>query len=187
MQATYSKTELMAFLETSIGKGRVNGNTGGGIRAACNKLLEKVEDGDDVRQLDVQELAVQYNNRHPNELSGDSLRVYVSRVRNIIDMFIRATDDPVNFKFNSKPAATSTASGRTRPKANTIAHHDPGIEAKASQERAGSTALLKHHFPLRQDLNVEIQLPRDLTAREAKRLSNFIDALASPEAGGDLA
>ncbi len=44
---------------------------------------------------------------------------------------------------------------------------------------------LKHVFPLRKNVNVMLELPRDLTAAEVKRIVAFIETLVLPLPEGD--
>ena len=52
--ATYTKSALMAFLKKAETTGLYKANTVGGLRAAASKLLEDIQDSDDVRALDVE-------------------------------------------------------------------------------------------------------------------------------------
>jgi hypothetical protein len=181
----FSKRALLAFIENAIDKGRVNVNTGGGIRAACNKLLEQVALEDDVRSVDLKTAVVQYANRHPGELSGDSLRVYESRVRTAIDAFVQAATDPTSFTFKTKanPANGVKRSRGSRAGGTKDAEREDAtvIHAPADMPQVlhpRSTPSLKVPFPLRADFLAEVVIPRDLTKDEAKRLMVFIDALA---------
>jgi hypothetical protein len=188
----FSKRALLEFIDSSIAKGRMNVNTGGGVRAACKKILEQVELDADVRAVDVKKAVVQYNNRHPNELSGDSLRVYESRVRGAIDSFAQAVTDPTGFKFPSKSKTNGSVIRRSRPiksievtaataAASPSAADTPttGEDAPGSHGTGIATELtLKLPFPLRSNFLATVVIPRDLTRDEAKRLALFIDALA---------
>ena len=184
-----TKQALLDFIEMSIDKGRMNKNTGGGIRAACRKILEQVAPDVDVRTIDVTAEVVQYNNRHPGELSADSLRVYESRVRSVIESFVQSKTDPTGYKLPGKTNGTKTARASKRP---------GDKEAKSAttqmEETAASTAVaapthmhtraaatdtsLALPFPLRPTFLAQVVVPRDLTKDEAKRLAAFLDALA---------
>jgi hypothetical protein len=182
----FSKRALFSFIDNAIDKGRINVNTGGGIRAACNKLLEQVAPDDDVRSLDLKAAVVQYANRHPGELSGDSLRVYESRVRTAIDAFVQAATDPTSFSFRSKGVPGNGAKRARSAKAVTTKAIDvPSADPERAQHGDGpspspgtKTASLRVPFPLRTDFLAEIVIPRDLTKDEAKRLMAFVDALS---------
>ena len=179
----FTKRALIGYLEASIAKGRINANTGGGIRAACNKILEQVNAEEDIRPFDVAAAIIQYNNRHPGELSGDSLRVYESRVRRAISGFVDSINDPTGSNQLVKSSSAKRSKNGLRLEKTTAAK-EKGVE-KASPEshpepiRASVTeSSLAIPFPLRPTFLAQIVIPRDLTKDEARRLSAFIDALA---------
>lgn len=182
----FSKRGLMEFIETSIQKGRINANTGGGVRAACKKILEQVGTDEDVRQVDVQAAVVQYNNRHPGELSAESLRVYESRVRGVIDSFVQFVTDPTGYKLPGKGAsqkprrAEARKNGEKQATATSkLPEADHHVVTPQTAIRAATTETsLALPFPLRPTFLAQIVIPRDLTKDEAKRLAVFIDSLA---------
>ena len=186
----YSKRALMEFIETSIKKGWINLNTGGGVRTACRKVLEQVSDEEDVRGMDVPDAIGRFANRNPGKLSGASLRVYQSRVQGMLDSFVAFVDDPVAYKPPSKSATARAKNGDVKPAApggaKPRADNPAPLHATtatppshASVARASSTETsLTLPFNLRPEFLAQITVPRDLTKDEAKRLSAFIDALA---------
>lgn len=184
----FSKRALLDFLEKSIEKGRINKNTGAGMRAACRKILEQVGPDDDVRETDVSAEVIQYNNRHPNELSGDSLRVYESRVKAAIDAFVRSLTDPTGYRPPGKANGSKPQKAGTRRTAERQAK-DPGQEIEratqpehmalpSSARVAATETSLALPFPLRPNFLAQIVVPRDLSKDEAKRLAAFLDSLA---------
>jgi hypothetical protein len=185
----FSKQALMGFVETSITKGRLNKNTGAGIRAACKKILEQVGPDEDVSGLDVTAAVFQYNNRHPNELSAESLRVYESRVRGAIDSFVQSVKDPTGYKLPGKSngAKPGKPIGKKQPSKDVKESAPPtpevplgpgGHGAPQTARAAATETSLALPFPLRPNFLAQVVVPRDLTRDEAKRLSAFLDALA---------
>jgi len=186
----YSKRTLMEFIETSIKKGWINLNTGGGVRTACRQILEQLSDEDDVRGTDVADAVGRFANRNPGKLSGPSLRVYQSRVQGMLDSFVAFVDDPVAYKPPSKSATVRAKNGESKLSASAGAKiradglapvHATTVTppSHASVGRASSSETsLTLPFNLRPDFLAQITVPRDLTKDEAKRLSAFIDALA---------
>lgn len=184
----YSKRALMDFIETSINKGWINLNTGGGVRAACRQILEQVGPDEDVRGVDVGLALKQFANRNPGKLSGDSLRVYESRVRGVIESFTSFVTDPIAYKpaakggvprarrtepRNGKEATNSAV--KSELSATPVQHMVP--HAVTPRATASDTSLTLP-FPLRPDFLAQVTVPRDMTKDEAKRLAVFIDALA---------
>ena len=183
----FSKRGLMEFLETSIQKGRINANTGAGVRAACRKVLEQVGADEDIRQVDVKAAVVQYSNRHPGELSAESLRVYESRVRGAIGNFAQFVTDPTGYKLPGKGVSQKPRRAAVHKdgnnKAMALEGSKPGVDHHAVTPqvpiRAATTETsLALPFPLRPTFLAQIVIPRDLTKDEARRLAVFIDSLA---------
>ena len=184
----YSKRALLDFVETSIKKGWVNVNTGGGVRTACKHILDQVRDDADVRGINVSESVGLFANRNPGKLSGDSLKVYQSRVQAMIDSFITFVDDPLAHKPASRASVPRSRKVETRngqphfvqsdaqqpavSSPNASSFHQPLVRAVATETS------LTLPFNLRPDFLAQVTVPRDLTKDEAKRLSTFIDALA---------
>ncbi|MCW5658434.1 MAG: hypothetical protein KIT60_12080 [Burkholderiaceae bacterium] len=186
----FSKKALLEYLDKAIEKGRVNKNTGAGMRAACRRILEQVGLEDDVRKVDVSAEIVRYNNRHPNDLAGESLRVYESRVKAAIAGFVGTLTDPTGYKPPTKASNGKAAKGSARRPAER--------PAKSSGSAASEVAPVAEHtampgvarvvatdtslalpFPLRPNFLAQVVVPRDLTKDEAKRLAAFLDSLAT--------
>jgi hypothetical protein len=182
-----SKRALMEFIDSAVNKGRLNKNTGAGIRAACKKILEQVNPDEDVQKIDVAAQIVQYNNRHPNELSGESLRVYESRVKTAIETFVQSQTDPTGYKMPGKSsggrngkAATRRPAARDEKAGGSLEEESPVLHQPAPPlARAAATETsLALPFPLRPTFLAQVVVPRDLTKEEAKRLAAFLDAIA---------
>jgi hypothetical protein len=182
----YTKTALTNFVEMSISKGWVNANTGGGIRAACKKILEQVASDDDVRQVDVAASVIQYSNRHPGELSPDSLRVYESRVNGAIEGFVKFVANPAGYTIPIKAAAARPKKTDARkPPSNTLwgektstTELPPKVDVTPPSRLTVTESSLALPFPLRSNFLAQIVIPRDLSKAEAKRLCVFIESLA---------
>ena len=183
-----SKTAFMRFLDMIVAKGIVNANTGGGWKAASNKILEDLDANEDVRDVDVPAAIVRYNNRHPGELSPASLKQYEIRTGTAIRHFTSYVANPAGFRLSGKAInakvekseQTRRSGGKTNAGENVgdapdmiPATHVKGIATEHS---------LAIPFPLRPNFLAQIVIPRDLTKDEAKRLSAFIDALAQDKA-----
>ena len=171
-----SKKALFAFLDTSIEKGRINRNRAQASRPPVQRYWSNwARMKMFVRLMSLLAL-IQYNNRHPNELSPDSLRVYESRVRTAISSFTQSVTDPTNFKFPAKSAGSRAAKQVRRPPEET-AESKPshgGAHSSQASPRTVTETSLAMPFPLRPDFLAQIVVPRDLTKEEAKRLAAFL-------------
>jgi hypothetical protein len=202
----FSKSGMVSFAEMMTSKGWINSNTGGGYKAALNKVLGDLSDDTDVRTIDVKTQILRYNNLHPGELSPASLKQYDKRVRSMIAYYLSWKEDPTNFKppqravATDKPEKASKPTKATAQKTNGEAKHVSaqfdvvvGMDGQktAANERnghAGSAVLagnmmskvasLSLPFPMRDDYLAQVTIPRDMSKEEATRLCTFIQALA---------
>ena len=110
---------MVSFAVMMTSKGWINANTGGGHKAALNKILGTLPDDTDVRQIDVKKQILQYNNLHPGELSPASLKQYEKRVAAMIGYYKTWKEDPTNFKppqreLSDKTDKTSSSASNGR-------------------------------------------------------------------------
>lgn len=193
----YSKGGMVSFAEMITTKGWINSNTGGGHKAALNKILGDLEDDTDVREIDVKTQVVRYSNLHPGELSPSSLKQYEKRVRAMIGYYTAWKKDPTNFKPparepSDKADKPAKASKATKPATKTVSQQLSVISNLNGEEKVGNAvgkvtgtlnggtqvASLSMPFPMRDDYLAQITIPRDMTKDEAARLCTFIQALA---------
>lgn len=185
---TLSKANLLKFIDYAINKGLVNANTGGGWKAACNKILEEYGPDDDLTSVDVPSEVLRFNNRHPGLLSSDSLNQYQKRVQLVVSEFGKFRSSPTTYKgVLTRPVANGRSPEKRKvespPKpaaegAPLAAPADPGQPGIRHVTGAATETSLAMPFPLRPTFLAQIIIPRDLTKDEAARLCNFIQALA---------
>ncbi|HYO71268.1 MAG TPA: hypothetical protein VEU33_34830, partial [Archangium sp.] len=159
-------------------------DTAKNLETACGivtPLLEPNNNSVGYVSSHLDELIQRYSNLHGNRIGQASLMTYKMRV-------IRAIRDYLDYKTNPQwqPVARHRRSaderGETEKKphpAQTPWHqmHPVSPTAQPLAMREESNALL-HRLPLRSDFDVELRLPRDFTAKEAKRVTAWITALA---------
>lgn len=186
-----TKSNVLTFIDYSISKGLVNANTGGGWKAACNKILENYAPDDDVSGIDVPSEVIRYNNRHPGALSPDSLNQYQKRVTLVISEFAKYLGSPTTYKGVGgaiRPSNGKSGKRKAETASNVtdavIIDPKPVQPSKALVNAVTGTVTdtsLVMPFPLRTTFLAQIVIPHDLTRNEANRLSNFIMALARDE------
>lgn len=187
MDETYTRKDLIDFIDYLANKGLANSNTVQGLRVAVTKILTDLSQDEehDVRKVNVALAVRRYNNKNPGALSPGSLAVYERRATSAIQEFILYRKDPTayqGYKGGAKSAGTrpERTVGNPKPqrskKPETESSDAP--ERPARPEPPGATSGLVHSFPLRPDFLSQIVLPHDLSQAEAKRLCNFISALA---------
>lgn len=179
-----SRESLLSFLDYSKEKGLLSPSTAEARKAAVNQVLGILNDTEaaDVSKLDMDALLRRFQNLHGRRYTPESLKTYRARVRISIDEFLRYTENPMDFQPSSKSPVKRVKAPRIVRKGSL-----PGSESSAvavSRPTAPmpiSTATLP--IPLRHDLTVLIHgLPYDLTAAEAKKIANVIQAMAAPSA-----
>lgn len=177
-----TKANVLKFIDFQISKGLVNVNTGNARKAACNKLLEALGNDDDLTNVDVRSEVLKFNNRHPGQLSPDSLGTYEKRVTSTLNEFKKYREDPTGYK--GVTGRQTSTNGKTDKKAKssdateiTVIDMPPAAPKQMPTSAVTDTSLMMP-FPLRPTFLAQLIIPRDLTKDEAARLCAFIQALA---------
>lgn len=188
--ADYTGAGLVAFLDAAISKGWLNVSTAKALRTAATKVLE-IEAGwedIDLRSVEIDSMFQRFQNLRRNEYGDASLRVYRTRFGQAVKMYVARLDGDANWqaygpatKANGSSRSNGEASAKSKARAPkkaaqpTVpaeqAHHDTPVKAEAA-------SLMRYPFPLRDDLDAVLSLPRDLTKSEAQRLAAFLNSLA---------
>lgn len=178
-----SAAGLMAFLDYAISRGDMNANTAGAYKAACKEILSAAEgqnwEATDVTALDVDDACRRFETLRAMKFQPDSLRTYQSRFRSSVTMYLEWLDNPTAWR---PPRANRTAKPKDvapRPQAKATATGSTPATSLATA--AAAPGMIPYPFPLRTDVLVTLNLPPDLTKKEAKRLSVFIESLAIEE------
>lgn len=179
----FNKAGLLQFIDMSIKQGLINPNTGGGMKAAVNKILEAVGADEDVRQLDIKSEVLRYNNRHPGALAPDSLAQYEKRIVQAISHYQNYNADPTKFKPVGR-APTTAKKEKSAPTAATpkVAAADPPPASKSISSGSVTETSMALPYPLRTGFFAQVVIPHDMTKNEADRLCAFIQTLVSPPA-----
>ncbi len=185
------KGQMVSFVDMMTTRGWINGNTGGGYKAALSKILGDVPAEEDVRKIDVKTQVLRYNNLHPGELSPASLKQYEKRVAQCIQHFISWKTDPTNFKPPQRVLVNGNEKA-DKPKPKTKAPSPPPAAAARAPEMpkeqhepakpaigASTGQNLVLPYPLRPGYLAQIVVPIDMTKDEAARLCAFISTLAT--------
>lgn len=192
-----NKQGLIQFVDLITTKGWINPNTGGGWKAAVNKILADMDGSEDVRTIDVALAIRRYNNLHPGELSPGSLLQYEKRIKTAIEQYQSYVADPTKYKAPARPITTTPttkSNGKNRKAAGgddaltepTVTEILPLPPAPAPKPHALQLPQISDNsltlpFPLRADFLAHIAIPRDMTKSEAQRLCAFIQTLATQE------
>lgn len=185
------------FLDAAAEKGWFNPASARALRVAFGKIMSIDDDWEqtDLRELDLDEHFDRFRTLRRNEYSDGSLRVYHSRFQQSVRMYLARLNNDQNWKSYGPSPRSSSGKGKVKTaaataKLTTTAVDDPSalqvpIDLDVFDERTpppmsnGHTAVrqIDHVFPLRDELDVTLRLPRDLTSDEAEALATFIRSL----------
>jgi len=173
---------LIEFLERAAEKGWINKNTAAGYRAACQRILEVESDweGMDLSRIDVESLIQRFVKLKGGEYSPRSLETYRSRFQNAIQTYLEWADDPAAWRPPSSARRKRTEGASSSPSQSEETGRTHGNEQRLPKLSSGGS-MITYPFPLREDIDAQLVLPRDLKAEEAKRLVAFINALSFEE------
>jgi hypothetical protein len=189
---------LIEFLDAAIDKGWFNVGSLKAMKTATLKIFE-VESGwasVDLRSLDTDSLVERFRNLRRNAYSDDSIRVYKQRFGQALKMHLARTDGDPNWKTygpskRANNGVKAPSNGAKGQKPTDVREASPPASASPGQEEdpveftstpGPTTPLMRFPFPLRDNVDVWLTLPRDLTKDEAERLSIFIGSLARRDA-----
>ncbi len=179
----YSLNAFNRFFDYAASNGLLKRNTAQSRKAAANKVLAVLEDGEltDLRTVDLDQTFERFQNLQGMQYKPDSLQVYISRTRTALSDFTSYVDNPSSFK-SGKPQRASKKTDNGGGKSNKTEKNkgNQGLTDKNDGLDAHTDA--KHIIvpvPLRENLTVKItNIPADLTQAEADRLAAIIKAYA---------
>jgi hypothetical protein len=180
---------LVAFLDRSIQKGDLKVNTGQAMKTAVKEVLSSTEGEDgwesvDLDALDVEDVLRRFETLRAMKFSSGSLNTYKSRFQKSLSMFAEFRTSPGTWRpsLNQRSHSSKKSETATRKRASGSGL-DPGVapaERPADRPTHGAT-IITYPFPVRDGVLASIELPADLTSREARRLAAFVDSLAVDE------
>ncbi|MES1956212.1 hypothetical protein [Salinisphaera hydrothermalis] len=185
MDKDYSQEALGKFLDHAGKTGMLPKNTAQSRKTASQKLLSVLhgDEAADLRNVDVEELAARFENRHKGDYAPQSLRVYQSRARSAINDFIGWVDNPSGFKPAGKRAAKRGRSEQTDDgKARNQDSGGAGAPAGGTDDGRKPSTTFNIPIPVRDGFIVEVAgLPMDLKPEEAQRIAGIVTAYATKE------
>lgn len=157
----------------AAGKGLMNKNTAGALRAACSQVLAADENWEtlDVAELDVERILHRFTNLRAKDFKPASLDSYKKRFRLARESFLDYSRDPGAWKPHMTERAP--ASEKTNGNGSTESTVRP------ARHEMSSSGMVEYPFPIRDGQNARLVLPRDLKSAEARRLAAFINTLAT--------
>lgn len=173
MSNDFSKISFLTFLDYLGNKGLVKKATIAARKAAVTALLGQLDETEvqDVRTLDLDDIAVRLANLSGDKFTPASLQTYKSRYRSALEDFLNYRKDPTTFS-----PKISQRQRKSKPE-NTKNELQPPKDEKTTPPPAVKE--ITFPIPIRSDLTIKIVgLPADLSQQEAQRISNVIQALA---------
>ena len=165
-----SGQSLLDFWAWSARKGLVPTSVANDLRAASKEVLS-VEDNwqaIDIKSLDVDYLMVRFDNLRKFKFKPQSLSAYKSRFKKARKLYLAYLENPSGWHY---PGAT--AKRRSAKAMATEAVQAPQAAAPFLA-RVVDPAAWNVEFPLRPGVTARLELPSDITAQEAERLSSYI-------------
>jgi hypothetical protein len=171
---------LLEFLDYARAKGILARKTADAYKSASSLALSIDGEGwenIEVRNVDVGQQLDRYIRLRGQKASPQTLATYRRRVAKAIELYLDFLDNPTGFRGSS---------GRPRPGGAT-ARRPPATPASQQASRhprpreipiAEPSELLTYPFPLRAGGMAYLQLPRELTHADVKRLCSFLESLA---------
>lgn len=174
------------FLTTVANRGDMNANTAGAMKAAVKEVLSSVHNEEwetvDVSKIDLDTYADRFARLRASKFKSASLKVYQSRFKNAIEMYMAWRANPAEWKYKAerpyadRKAKVQAASQRQERKGS----HFTGSNGHQAPDPDGVN-MVDYPYPLRKGLLVTLRLPDDLTKQEASRLRAYVDSLAIDE------
>jgi len=173
---------VMTFLDFAMEKGYLKVPTGQSMKTACKEVLSATSGNDweqtDLSSLDIDDTVRRFETLRAMKFSTGSLNTYKGRFKKSLAMFEEFRTNPGSWRPDIKPRSrVSKAPDKiAEDAASTVTPSGSSLQPIRS-----AANMITYPFPLRDGVLVSLQLPADLTRREAKRLSAFVDSLAVEE------
>ena len=154
--------ELLEFLSVQVAQGGLTRSTADAYASAVRQVFETA--GEDWERVEVRPAALdeefaRFARQRRGQYKDSTLQSYKSRLYKAVSLYTRGRGGAATQPQLSEPTAPVP---RPRPAA-----------------RPAAAQVITHQFPLRPGLLVTISLPTDLSSAEARRLTTFVNALAT--------
>lgn len=180
---------LVAFLDYAIQKGYLKTSTGQAMKTAVKEVLSATEGAEgwetvDLTSLDEDDVLRRFETLRAMKFASGSLSTYKGRYSRAASMFEEFRASPATWSPSVKQRARAkgnvapTVASPGLPKTEVGAPATPEPAPAPAPHPGHGSAIITYPFPLRQGVLASLELPPDLTRREAQRLVAFIESLA---------
>jgi hypothetical protein len=172
---------LLEFLDYARAKGILARKTADAYKSASSLVLSIEGEGweaTDLRNVDLDQQVNRYIRLRGQKASPQTLATYRQRVAKAIDLYLDFLGNPAGFRGPAGRPRKAVGGGRRQ--------NGPSVSNRPTQQPAhGREAtvvepadLITYPFPLRSGAMAYLQLPRQLSEADVKRLSTFLQSLA---------
>jgi hypothetical protein len=177
MNISAKVSEVLEFLDIAADKGFINDNTANNRRTAIKKFADILEEPEKTVEYMKDNLA-SIKSRFLNlnkDISGGTADEYVRRVSVSLKDFCAWKQDRAGWERDvSNRSANRAANAEGEAKPRKVKTEKPKSQAEAAAAN-GNSNFRTVTFPIREDFDVTINLPRDgLTVAELKKLAYFL-------------
>lgn len=162
--------------------------TGQAMKTAVKEVLSSTEGEDDWGSVDVDSLNIddiqrRFETLRAMKFSSGSLGTYKSRFRKSLEMFDEFRQNPSTWrpsvKTRNRKSKENTARD-ARPAPIATPSNLPSASSGTSDSHSSShrSSIVTYPFPIRDGVLAALELPADLTEREAERVAAFVASLA---------
>jgi hypothetical protein len=179
-----SRSALLAFVDYLSAKGLMNKTTASARKAAANRVLGVLDEveASDVSQLDLDDVMTRFHHLEGSKFKPQSLNTYKSRLKSVIEDFLRYQRDPMNFKPNGQSSGRRTPDRARASDSPAPLRHESVRRSSEQTVEAPPASVSILPIPIRADLTIKVQgLPFDLTVGEANKIANVIKAMAQQD------
>lgn len=179
---------LIRFLDYAIEKGHLKTATGQAMKTAVKEVLSSTEGEDDwesvdLDSLDVDDIQRRFETLRAMKFSSTSLGTYKSRFRKALDMFQEFRESPSTWRpslrtRDRRSREQPTPSARPTPTSSSPARQPSASSGASSNPSSHRSSIITYPFPIRDGVLASLELPADLTPREAERVAAFVASLA---------
>lgn len=178
---------LLEYLDTIIDKGRATSGAIIPLKTAFRQVMEQVDGKDwqqkQVTEIDVDDYLARFGNLTRGRYSDQSLVTYKSRVKKVVEWYLKFMDQPGWMPSVERRAPRGASKNRTAASKNqgSSVTASAGGSANANDPNdihaAAAEGFTTYPFPLSGGQMATLKLPVALQEADAKRLERFIDSL----------
>lgn len=176
---------FLAFFDYLINRKEMVEATASALRTGCKKVLAVEDDlaSLDLRSADVDDIVRRFKNHSRGTMKDRSVEQYEQRFRQSVEMYRKWLNQDPDWLGARRSKSPSASNGGQRKAVRTVAapQGPTDAEVKTGRETPPAPEMITYPLPLRPGVQARLVLPENLSRNEAKRVMNFVSALAFDE------